>query len=218
MCARIKEVHRQKAKMHMVHTCPYTQTHNTQWNKMSRSVPKCINHIVCGRFDDAKVMFQHYYPLLLLLAMTDDKGLFPLHYAIALKPLPLILVMVWEWPHMIKTTMPIGKLFLLYDWTCVFNKPVKVITFMLLQFPEAKFTIRTTWASHHLCSTFRPEIKIWKCSLLSVQANSNLLATGNIWWEINIVWTTERCIIWITTIQLWRKSPSTIRGPRVGPA
>jgi hypothetical protein len=71
--------------------------------------------------------------------MKDNDGIYLLFYAFAAQsPFCLTYLMVQEWPVLLTMTMPLSKLVPLHN-ACLFNVSAEVISFLLKEFPEAKY-------------------------------------------------------------------------------
>jgi hypothetical protein len=104
---------------------------------MSRLVEKLIEHILRDETNDAMSMIC-CTPV--LLSMKDKDGIYPLYYTfVAQSPFCLTYLMVCEWPVLLTTTMPISHLVPLHN-ACLFKASAEVISFLLKEFPEAKYS------------------------------------------------------------------------------
>jgi hypothetical protein len=115
---------------------------------MSRLVNKLIEHILCEDTNDAMLMI-HCTPV--LLSMKDKDGIYLLYYAFAAQsPFRLTYLMVREWPVLLTTTMPLSKLVPLHN-ACLFNASAEVISFLLKEFPKAKYAKDKTGRTPLMC-------------------------------------------------------------------
>jgi hypothetical protein len=103
---------------------------------MSRLVKKLIEHILRDETDDA-ILMSCCMPA--LLSMKDKEGQYPVYYAfISQSPFRLTYLMVREWPVLLTTTMPLSNFFPLH-FACLLQASAEVISFLLKEFPEAKY-------------------------------------------------------------------------------